>query len=52
MKIIRAKDYKEMSRRAADIISAQVILKPDCVLGCSAGGISASRAERFRVGQA
>ena len=26
MKIIRAKDYKDMSRKAANIISAQVIL--------------------------
>ena len=25
MKIIRAKDYKDMSRKAANIISAQVI---------------------------
>ena len=29
MKIIRAKDYNDMSRKAANIISAQVILKPD-----------------------
>ena len=33
MKIYCGKDYKEMSRIAANIISAQVILKPDCVLG-------------------
>ena len=33
MKIYEAKDYKEMSRKAANILSAQVILKPDCVLG-------------------
>lgn len=32
MKIIRAKDYNDMSRKAANIISAQVILKPDSVL--------------------
>ena len=31
MKIIRAKDYQDMSRKAANIISAQVIMKPDCV---------------------
>lgn len=37
MKIIRAKDYKDMSRKAANIISAQVILKPDCVLGLATG---------------
>ena len=35
MKIIKAKDYEDMSRKAANIISAQVILKPDCVLGLS-----------------
>lgn len=38
MKIIRAKDYTEMSRKAANIISAQVIMKPNCVLGLATGG--------------
>ena len=38
MKIIRAKDYKDMSRKAANIISAQVIMKPACVLGLATGG--------------
>ena len=33
MKIIRTKDYEEMSRKAANLISAQILLKPDCVLG-------------------
>ena len=33
MRIIKAKDYAEMSRKAANIIAAQVIAKPDCVLG-------------------
>ena len=33
MKIYKAKDYKDMSRKAANIISAQVIMKPNCVLG-------------------
>ncbi|MCD7917133.1 MAG: glucosamine-6-phosphate deaminase [Clostridiales bacterium] len=37
MKIIRAKNYDHMSRQAANIISAQVILKPDCVLGLATG---------------
>ena len=37
MKIIKAKDYQDMSRKAANIISAQVILKPDCVLGLATG---------------
>ncbi len=37
MKLIRARDYKHMSRQAANIISAQVILKPDSVLGLATG---------------
>lgn len=37
MQIIRANDYKDMSRKAANIISAQVILKPDSVLGLATG---------------
>lgn len=38
MIICRAKDYEELSRRAANIISAQIIMKPDCVLGLATGG--------------
>lgn len=37
MKIYKAKDYKNMSRKAANIISAQVIMKPNCVLGLATG---------------
>lgn len=37
MKIIVAKDYKDMSRKAANIISAQIITKPNCVLGLATG---------------
>lgn len=37
MKILEAKDYNDMSRKAANIISAQVIMKPDCVLGLATG---------------
>lgn len=37
MNIIKAKDYKDMSRKAANIISAQIIMKPDCVLGLATG---------------
>lgn len=37
MRVYRAKDYNDMSRKAANIISAQVILKPDCVLGLATG---------------
>ena len=37
MRLIRAKDYQDVSRKVANIISAQVILKPDCVLGLATG---------------
>lgn len=37
MIIFRTADYKEMSKKAADLISAQVIMKPDCVLGLATG---------------
>lgn len=37
MQIIRARDYEDMSRKAAGILSAQIILKPDCVLGLATG---------------
>ena len=37
MRIIKAKDYDDLSRKAANIISAQVLLKPDCVLGLATG---------------
>jgi len=37
MRIIRSKDYEDMSRRAANIIAAHVTLKPDCVLGLATG---------------
>ncbi|MDD3362246.1 MAG: glucosamine-6-phosphate deaminase [Hespellia sp.] len=37
MRIYEAKDYKDMSRKAANIISAQVIMKPDCTLGLATG---------------
>ena len=37
MKIYRTKDYDEMSKKAAHIIAAQIVLKPDCVLGLATG---------------
>ena len=37
MKIIKTKDYNDMSRKAANIISAQIIMKPDSVLGLATG---------------
>jgi len=37
MKIIHAKNYNDLSRKAANIISAQVIMKQNCVLGLATG---------------
>lgn len=37
MKIVNVKNYQQLSRKAANIISAQIILKPDCVLGLATG---------------
>ena len=38
MRIIHAKDYDDMSRKAAAILAAEVILDPHCVLGLATGG--------------
>ena len=37
MRIYCKEDYKEMSRKAASIIAAQIILKPESVLGLATG---------------
>ena len=37
MRIYIGKDYEEMSRIAANVLSAQVTMKPDCVLGLTSG---------------
>ena len=37
MKFITVKTYEELSKMAADIIAAQIIMKPDCVLGLATG---------------
>ena len=37
MRILETKNYEEMSALAADIIGAQVLLKPRCVLGLATG---------------
>lgn len=37
MQIIKTTDYKDMSRKAANLISAQIIMKPGCVLGLATG---------------
>ena len=47
MKIIVAKDYAEMSRKAAAILAAQLIQKPDCVLGLATGGTPVGTYEKL-----
>lgn len=37
MKMYQVKDYNEMSRKAASVIAAQIVLKPDSVLGVATG---------------
>lgn len=37
MRVYKAKDYKDMSKKAARVLASQVILKPDCVLGLATG---------------
>lgn len=37
MRIIETKDYADMSRKAANLIAAQIVTKPDCVLGLATG---------------
>ncbi|GHU89313.1 glucosamine-6-phosphate deaminase [Clostridia bacterium] len=54
MRIYTAENYEDMSRKAANILSAQVILKPNCVLGLATGstplGIYAQLIEWFKKG--
>lgn len=54
MKIISAPDYESMSRKAANLISAQVILQPASVLGLATGstpvGIYRQLADWYRKG--
>ena len=37
MRIINCHTYEAMSRKAADILAAQIQLKPNCVLGLATG---------------
>ena len=37
MKLIRCRDYAQMSRQAANVIAAQILIKPDSVLGLATG---------------
>ncbi len=54
MKIIKAKDYDEMSRKAANLIAAQIYVKPNCVLGLATGstpiGTYKELVEKYELG--
>jgi glucosamine-6-phosphate deaminase len=54
MRIYQTKDYDEMSRKAAGMIAAQVIIKPDSVLGLATGstpiGIYKNLVEGYQTG--
>lgn len=55
MRIIETKNYEEMSLLAAGIIGAQVLLKPDCVLGLATGsspvGAYGELVEQYKKGR-
>ncbi|NCB62904.1 MAG: glucosamine-6-phosphate deaminase [Clostridia bacterium] len=54
VQIIRAKDFEDMSRKAANIIAAQVVLKPESVLGLATGstpvGLYSRLIEMYKAG--
>lgn len=47
MRIIRTKNYEEMGKAAADVIAAQILLKPDSVLGLATGSSPISTYEEL-----
>ncbi|WP_322172561.1 glucosamine-6-phosphate deaminase [Acutalibacter caecimuris] len=55
MRIIHVENYETLSAMAADIIAAQVLLKPDCLLGLATGssplGTYRELAARCRAGR-
>jgi glucosamine-6-phosphate deaminase len=54
MRVYKAKDYAQLSRMAANIIAAQVVTKPESVLGLATGssaeGIYKFLSEKFKDG--
>jgi len=55
MKLIKVADYAALSRRAADLLAAQVLLKPHCVLGLATGstpiGTYDCLIEKYKAGE-
>ena len=54
MRLVVAKDYDDMSRKAANIIAAQILLKPNSVLGLATGstpiGTYSQLVEKYQAG--
>lgn len=50
MKIVRARDYDDMSSKAAAIIASHVVLKPNCVLGLATGSTPIGTYQRLVEG--
>lgn len=50
MRVIKTKDYADMSRKAANIIAAQMILKPDSVLGLATGSTPVGTYDELTAG--
>lgn len=55
MRVIICNNYEEISKKAADIVASQVILKPDCVLGLATGstpiGLYDNLVEKNKAGE-
>ncbi len=55
MRVIEVESYEKLSQKAADIIAAQIIMKPDCVLGLATGsspvGIYQELVKKYKNGE-
>lgn len=55
MRIVKAADYKDMSKKAADLVAAQILLKPYCVLGLATGstpsGMYGQLVKKYQAGE-
>ena len=49
MKIIHVSSYEELSRKAADLIAAQILLKPDCILGLATGSTPIGTYQNLKI---
>ncbi len=55
MKIVYSKDYDTMARKAANLVGAQILMKPNCVLGLATGsspiGLYKELIRRYEAGE-